>query len=74
MIPALFALIALSHPGSYSAPAPASPEAPAAAAPSTESAPALASFYPVCRDDRGAWDRRACRHVRRSDPKRLLLV
>lgn len=34
----------------------------------------LASFYPVCRDGRGSWDRRACRHLRRNDPKRLLLV
>lgn len=34
----------------------------------------LATFYPVCRDGRGAWDRRACRHVRRTDPARLLLV
>ena len=35
---------------------------------------AQASFVPVCRNDRGAWDRRACRNVRRNDPTRLILA
>jgi len=33
-----------------------------------------ATFIPVCRDGRGAWDRRACRHVRHNDPARLTLA
>jgi hypothetical protein len=33
-----------------------------------------ATFVPVCRDGRGEWDRRACRHVRRNDPSRLTLA
>ena len=35
---------------------------------------AVATFVPVCRDHRGAWDRRACRHRRRNDPGRLILA
>ena len=33
-----------------------------------------ASFVPVCRNGRGAWDRRSCRHVRRNDSARMVLV
>jgi hypothetical protein len=35
---------------------------------------AVATFVPVCRDGRGAWDRRACRHAGRADPHRLILA
>lgn len=40
----------------------------------TEPGAAVATFVPVCRDHRGAWDRRACHHGRRNDPSRLILA
>ena len=45
-----------------------------AATPVTHTSVEVATFIPVCRDGRGGWDRRACRHVRHSDPARLILA
>jgi hypothetical protein len=54
------------------APAAAAPEAPAVIQPAPSAA--QATYVPVCRDARGAWDRRACRHRAPNDPRRLTLA
>lgn len=73
MLQALLIAMALCQTATPNGPkVPQAPGRSQIAAPSSSST--LATFIPVCRDGRGAWDRRACRHVKRNDPARLTLA
>lgn len=61
MLTTLALLLAFAHPSSLINPV-------------TPHRTQLATFIPVCRDGRGGWDRRACRHMRHNDPARLTLA
>lgn len=34
----------------------------------------VATYVPICRDSRGSWDRRACKHESKKDPHRLVVA